>query len=492
MRLFLSLKSLMFFTLGLVLFAASSVAEINQAPPSVESLSSNVVLPDIFSNGMVIQRGRVFRVWGQAKAGTNIKIEFAGETKQVISQKDRWSLEFAPRELTAQPLVMNIFANNQLIRQIVDILVGEIWLASGQSNMQMALGGTKEKDAAFQRPEDPLLRCFNVPSKDLITKNPPLGTVWQKASRSAIGNWSAVAYHFAHELRKSLQVPIGLVNCSLGATTTEAWCSPELLAQGYPHYEKFYLSMDKSKAPPYAHPSFCYERMLSTVMPYSIRGILWYQGEGNTGRWQEQERLFPALVQEWRQKWDNPNMPVYFVQLARFEQGDWHPFRDAQRRIWEKLPHSFMAVTIDLPKDYDPNNHPIHPNTKQPIGERLALAANKLVYGLDIPTFSGPRIKSATFLNDTISLSFDFVGQGLKTSDGQALRGFSVASADMKFVMATATVEGDLVQLRGFGSIEPKWVRYGSEADMGKDKLDVNLSNRDGLPASPFTRIITR
>ena len=183
-------------------------------------------------------------------------------------------------------------------------------------------------------------------------------------------------------------------------------------------------------------------------------------------------------------------MPFYFVQLPRLDTADWHEFRNSQRRIWEIVPNSFMAVTIDIAKDYNEEEGviaKIHPTLKQPVGERLALGAKKLVYGIGAGAYSGPRIKEAKVEGAKIKLTFDFVGKGLKSLDQKPLRGFYVGDQEGEFTKAEAAIEGDFVVLSSYNENEPKQVRYAAESDMGQENLDVNLGNAEGLPASPFT-----
>jgi sialate O-acetylesterase len=448
--------------------------------------TAEVILPDIFSSGMVVQRDQPVRLWGWATHGVVIRATLEGETRSTRVTGNAWRLDFSPRPADGRVMRLEILADERLVRRIDDIVVGEVWLASGQSNMAMALGGTQGKAVGQARPADPLLRCFRVPAEVLEKTRPPLGTVWEGAAPGTVPGWTAVGYEFAYRLRESLKVPVGLVQCAQGATATESWASPELLARGWPAYEQFFAKADKTAWRPSLYPSECHRRLLSTVMPYPVRGVVWYQGEGNTSRAEEQLRLFPALVEDWRARWENPTMPFYFVQLARLERSDWHAFRDAQRRIAEALPHSFLAVTIDLPTDFNPKDNPIHPTVKQPIGERLALGALRQVYRLPGDEASGPRVREARRQGAEVALSFADAA-GLRSADGKPLRGFAVAGADRRFVPAQARIEAEQVVLGGFGGIEPAWVRYGAEAEFAPGLIDVNVCNRAGLPASPFT-----
>ena len=224
-------------------------------------------------------------------------------------------------------------------------------------------------------------------------------------------------------------------------------------------------------------------------MPFAVKGFIWYQGEGNASRAKEQQKLFPAMVDDWRKSWGNEELPFYFVQLARYERANWHEFRDAQREIAEGLPNSYLAVTIDLSKDWDQDNHPIHPTTKKPIGHRLALAALANVYGKDI-VYSGPMIKGMTVESGKAILSFEHIGGGLKTLDDKRLRGFYISSDGENFVEAVAEIKGNTVVVLDERVKNPVAVRYGAEDDLGKEGININLGNVERMPASPFTIVV--
>ena len=299
---------------------------------------------------------------------------------------------------------------------------------------------------------------------------------------------SAVAYFFAQEIQQTQGIPVGLINCSYGGTVTETWCSPKTLAAGYPVWEAYEAKAKQN--PKYARrntSSRLYNRMLKTVMPFPVKGFLWYQGEGNAGRAEEQKKLFPEMVKDWRQSWGNPKLPFYLVQLARFEPATWHAFRLAQLDVWQNTPDSYLAVTIDLSKDWKKDNHPIHPSTKAPIGHRLALAARAKVYGESELVYSGPIVRDIRIEKGKARLSFDHFGSGLAALDGKALRGFAVSGDGKQFVPGAAKIVGNVVLVSSPNITSPIAVRYGAELDMAKGKLDINLGNREKLPASPFT-----
>ncbi len=498
---------------------AEEDSEINpNLIPPVEKKIESLLIPDLFSNGMVIQQEKPIRIWGEGNPGQSIEVELEGETKKAAFEGNRWSVEFPPQKAAGQVLSIKISLEGKVVRKISDVLVGEVWLASGQSNINLRLGQCIDFEKYNKRPSDKLLRSFLVDAK-LLTDNlkGPQGTVWMSAEKEKMWMWGAVAYHFIYSLRQSLNIPVAIIECSRGGTLTEAWCRRGMLEK-FPQYKELavYKYNDNEKMGLELKASYCFERMLTTVIPYSIRGVIWYQGEGNSWDFAFQEALFTMMVGDWRSLFGDEKMPFYFVQLPRLIDSPWHGFRNAQRKIAGSLPYSFMAVTIDIPMDYefsrdfagsqayelanplkptDParQDHPIHPLIKAPVGERLALGAKALVYGLKGEgEYTGPMVKEALLQQGKIRVNFDFAIKGLKSSDEKPLRGFYVSGDGMKFIEAKATIEWDHLWLDSFGEMRPKLVRYGAEYDIPKtETLNLNLVNQDNLPASPFTLEIT-
>ncbi|MGB0578377.1 MAG: sialate O-acetylesterase [Limisphaerales bacterium] len=448
---------------------------------------ATVVLPDVFSSGMVLQRDVPIPIWGQAPDGTKVAVIFGDRDFTSTASNGRWKIVLPAMDASAKARKLTVSGSDGFRKELTDILIGDVWLASGQSNMEMHLRGAKSGEAAIAASTNPLLRLFTV-SKRLETIDGPLGDTWKVSGPATSPTMSAVAYFFAQEIQKTQGIPVGLINCSYGGTVTETWCSPKTLAGGYPVWEAYEARALKN--PKYARrntSSRLYNRMLRTVMPFPVKGFIWYQGEGNAGRAEEQKRLFPAMVKDWRQSWGNQELPFYIVQLARFEPATWHPFRIAQLDVWQNTPHSYMAVTVDLSKDWKKDNHPIHPSTKAPIGHRLALAARAQVYGETKLVYSGPVIRKMSVNKKEVILTFDHRGSGLIALDRKPLRGFAVSADGKNFVPAVAKIVGKNVVLSAAKVSKPIAVRYGAEMDMEKGKLDVNLGNKEKLPASPFT-----
>lgn len=449
--------------------------------------TATVVLPDVFSSGMVLQRDVPVPIWGQAPDGTTLVVTFKDRDFTSTARNGRWQIILPAMDASAKASKLTVSGSDGFRKELTDILIGDVWLASGQSNMEMQLRGAKTGEQAIAASANPLLRFFTV-SKKLELVDGPLGDTWKVSGPTTSPAMSAVAYFFAQEIQQTQGIPVGLINCSYGGTVTETWCSPKTLAAGYPVWEAYEAKAIQN--PKYARrntSSRLYNRMLKTVMPFPVKGFLWYQGEGNAGRAEEQKKLFPEMVKDWRQSWGNPKLPFYLVQLARFEPATWHAFRLAQLDVWQNTPDSYLAVTIDLSKDWKKDNHPIHPSTKAPIGHRLALAARANVYGESELVYSGPIGRDIQIEKGKARLSFDHLGSGLATLDGKALRGFAVSADGKQFVPGTAKIVGDTVLVSAPNITNPIAVRYGAEVDMAKGKLDINLGNREKLPASPFT-----
>ena len=445
-----------------------------------------VEMPDVFSDHMILQREATIPVWGSAENGTKISVSFAGITKTTTAKDGVWRVQFAPMEANKIPQTMTVSATDGFEKEFKNILIGDVWFASGQSNMEMHLGGTKAGKKAIAASENPMVRLFKVPHI-LEEKDWPVGTTWYEANPQSTPSRSAVGYFFINELQQELDIPVGLLDCSYGGTVTETWCSPEVLSAGYPVWEAFEpMAIKDPNWNKRNTSSYLYNRMIKSVMPFPVKGFIWYQGEANAERAEEQKKLFPAMVNDWRKSWGDETLPFYFVQVARYERANWHEFRNAQREIAETLPHSYLAVTIDLSKDWYQDNHPIHPATKKPIGHRLALAALANVYGKDI-VYSGPMVKEMTVKSGKAILSFEHIGGGLKTLDDKRLRGFYISADGENFVEAVAEIKKNTVVVSDKRVKKPIAVRYAAEDDLGIEGIHVNLGNTDGLPASPFT-----
>ncbi len=481
-------------------------------------LFAAVKLHPLFSDGAVLQRDMKVPIWGWADDGEKVTVQVGNQEKSAAAKDGKWSMTLDAME-AGGPHVLTVSSGGQTI-EVKDVLVGEVWLASGQSNMQWPISRTANAEAVIAAAANPSIRLLTVPRRGA---NEPQSTVeanWTACSPDSVKEFSAVAYYFGRELQKVLGVPVGLINTSYGGTPAEAWTSrgqlaakPQLAGMleddartiaNLPETQKRFedelakwkeeekLAKEQGKEPPRRpqppagensphRPSVLHNAMIAPLVPYAVRGAIWYQGESNAGRAYQYRTLFPAMIEDWRHAWGQDDFPFLFVQLAPFmkitsepAESAWAELRDAQLQTSLTLPKTAMAVITDVGDEAD-----IHPQQKEPVGLRLALAARALAYGEKIE-YSGPVLKRQEIRKDRIVLSFDHVGDGLAVK-GDSLTGFTIAGKDRRWVSAYAEVQGDQVAVWTPEVPEPVAVRYGwANYPLG------NLWNKSGLPASPF------
>lgn len=430
------------------------------------SAHSVVKLHPLFSDGAVLQQAALIPIWGTAPPHEKITVRFSGQVASTQADADgQWIVKLGPFQASSQGLSLWIEGKNRL--EIKDVVVGEVWMCSGQSNMafplKQAIGGADVAQVA-----DPLIRAANT-----------LGE-WVASSPQTSPAFSAVAFFFARALRRDLKVPVGLFMSAAGGTPAEMWMPRDAIQNsGARRVIVGQTSVQIGDPTQLTEKSgSLYAKSIKPYQPYAIRGVLWYQGETNQNVGYDYRKTFPALIQSWRRDWEQGNFPFLFVQLASFENERNHHFvdvRDSQFWTLKNVANTAMVVSFDKSTPDD-----VHPPDKKPIGERLWLAARALAYGEKDLVYSGPLFKSAEVQNGQIVVSFDSVGQGLETR-GEVLKDFLIAGDDGKFVPAEAEIVGDTVLVSSPQIIFPRWVRYGwSNTPSG------NLWNRDGLPASPF------
>jgi sialate O-acetylesterase len=471
----------------------------------------------LFSDHMVLQSGMPVPVWGTADPGEKVTVGFLKQKKSVIAGKDgKWMVRFSKLK-PGGPFEMTISGKNSITIQ--DVLVGEVWLGSGQSNMQFPVSkqhapyaGLLNEEQEIAAANYPQIRMFTgKPSKSYEPQSDIAGQ-WLICSPQTVGDFSAVGYLFARDLQKALNVPVGIVLEAYGASTAEAWVDRDTLAADaslkpmldrFDALETFYRQNPKAttdQAPPAPQtlnarppgkpgpirdpaqdqhePTVLFNAMINPVIPYAIRGAIWYQGESITGA-KAGLTLYPhvldALINDWRRVWGEGNFPFYEVQLPALKNVSNNPLvREGQAAILS-LPNTAMAVTIDIG---DPDN--VHPKNKEPLGDRLTLIALANTYGHNIEYY-GPVYESMKVEGSAIRLTFTHVGGGL-VAKGGPLKWFQIAGADQKFVDADATIDGDSVVVRSAGVTAPVAVRYAW--DNYPD--GANLYNAAGLPAAPF------
>jgi sialate O-acetylesterase len=464
---------------------------------------------------MVLQRDRPIHVWGWSAPGEKVAVEFHGASRAAAGDSQgNWSV-YLPPEPAGGPYRLTVTASNRIV--LDDVLLGDVWLASGQSNMEMPLkgfGGAPLKNSAEEiaGAGHPQIRLIHIPRKtaDYPLRNADVS--WTACTPDTAADFSAVAYFFGRELNAREHVPIGLFDATWGGTPAEAWVSLQTISGDAALMPVFATrsrmmqsqaeaaaiveaerredeaARQAGKTPP-SHPwrpdpaswapAWLFNGMIAPETPYAIRGVIWYQGESNSrlAFASMYGRIFPALIADWRAQWHQGDFPFLFVQIANFTSNPteaWAAIREAQRRSLA-VANTAMVVTADIG---DPGN--VHPADKQTVGARLALAARALAYGEKVE-YSGPLFRQAAADGHDMRIWFDHAGGGL-AARGDALQGFEVAGADGRFVAADARIDGQTVVAASARVAEPRYVRYGwANAPV------VNLYNAEGLPASPFT-----
>jgi sialate O-acetylesterase len=475
---------------------------------SLSSVPADVVLSKLFGDHMVLQQNQPIRIWGQAEPGEQVTAELAGKSASGKAGEDRrWRIDLPAMAADGKAHTLTVKGNNSLT--LNDVLLGEVWICSGQSNMEWTpkkniLNG-KEEIATATHPE---IRLFNVPGHVSVPEplDDPRGQ-WQICSPETIADFSAVGYFFGREIQQQLKVPVGLVGTNWGGTRIEPW-TPPVGFRAVPQLKDIVDKLDAPKpaieaTPPGKRgkgkpggggPAEIYNGMVHALTPLSARGVIWYQGESNAADGLQYEYLKEALVKGWRKVFENDDLSFHWVQLANFRQpdanpagGGWGPVREGQRRAL-RLPHTGMAVIIDIG---DAKN--IHPANKQDVGKRLSLWALAKDYGKDI-VCSGPLYKGMKKEDGKIRIEFDHTGTGLMAAQkqgldpatetpGAELTQFAIQDAAGAWHWAKATIDGDSVLVWNDEVKDPAHVRFGYQSN----PVGINLYNKEGLPASQFT-----
>jgi len=489
---------------------------------------AKIKLPALVSDHMVLQRGAKTNVWGWAAPGEKVTVKFAGKTAETTAGADgKWSARLIGLDDAARG---DLVVSGEDEKTVRDVLVGEVWVASGQSNMEMAVASAKDFEQENAAANFPQVRMFTVKKAASIAPKDDCEGEWLVTTPENVGRFSAVGYFFARELNQKLNAPVGVVHSSWGGTPAEFW-TPAAVMEREPAFKRYFARWEQEKknypqakaaydqarakwqtaadqakaegkplpqaprAPrggdDFGAPGCLWNAMIEPVLPCTIAGAIWYQGEANAGDDENAKlyrQLFPTMILSWRQAWSGAGLdaelgrefPFLFVQLANFrarrdEPGDsyWAVLRESQTMTLE-LPRTGMAVAIDIGDAED-----IHPKNKQEVGQRLALSARAQVYFQEIE-YSGPLFASAQEEDGKVRLSFRN-SDGLKASDGGKIKGFAIAGEDHKFVWADVEIDGDHILVSSPQVPKPVAVRYG-----WADNPEVNLINGAGLPASPF------
>lgn len=492
---------------------------------------ADVKLPAIFADHMVLQRDQKVPVWGWADDGEKVTVEFAGQKAEATTKDGKWTVSLPALKANSTGAVFTVKGKNAI--ELQDVLVGEVWFCSGQSNMEMTVNGSKNAKEEMAAAKNPRIRHFKVPHVTDITPQTEVKTTggWQETTPATVGPFTAVGYFFAREIEKELDVPIGLIGCNWGGTRIDPWIppvgwqsvpalkenfadklstfptrtpvmeqytqpvldtdgKPTLDANGKPNVVTVTETNGRPKLRPKldadgkpmmtasnGSPTAIYNAMVHPIIPYAIRGALWYQGESNNGEGMLYFEKMKALIAGWRSLWQEGDFPFYYVQLAPNHYG--RP--EALPGIWEaqtaalSVPNTGMAVITDAATVAN-----IHPPDKQTVGHRLALWALTKTYKKPVVGYASPLFDTLKIEGTNARVSFKNA-EGLKSLNDQPLTWFTIAGEDKKFVPAKAEILGNSVIVSAPEVQKPVAVRFG-----WNELAEPNLANAAGLPASPF------
>jgi len=485
---------------------------------------ADVTLPHVFGSHMVLQRDQTIPVWGWADPGESVEVKL-GDLPAATATADEsgtWRVDL-PAQPAGGPVALTVTGKNALT--LDDVLLGDVWVCSGQSNMEWTVDGCTDADLARAEANYPRIRHIQVPKVPAGTPARDFEGAWQICAPETVGGFTAVGYFFARHLHRELNVPIGLINSSWGGTAIDPWVPPvgyvplpalqgtlEAVMLTDPRSETYkkalgdYLTqldawrtkagdaltgetpLDPAPAYPDAikpmntagQPTALYNGMVAPLVPYGIRGAIWYQGESNHGEGMLYAEKMKALIGGWREVWKQGEFPFYYVQIAPWHYGDEDPtilpiFWEAQAAA-ESIPNTGMAVVNDI-ADYND----IHPKNKQDVGKRLALLALNRTYGQTDVVCSGPTFRELSTEGNTLRVRFDNVGSGLVSRDGKPLTWFEIIGPESDYTKADATIDGDSVLLTAPGVENPCAVRFAWHKS-----AEPNLSNKEGLPTGAF------
>ncbi|MEO8613736.1 MAG: sialate O-acetylesterase [Luteolibacter sp.] len=479
------------------------------------SLHAKVTLAPLFADGAVLQREKPVPIWGTSDPGERISVAFAGQILQTTADADgHWRVNLAALATTVTGRDLVVKGADTVT--LHDVLVGEVWIASGQSNMEFSLSRTDVSTANY-----PLLRQFKVAHQSSYTPHTTLDGSWASAVPASAAKFSAVAYFFGLELYQKLNVPVGIINSSWGGTGVNAWIDPDtyransewsrkfesqekalhVTPEKTAAYEQALADWNKGKAdakaanqpfakaapkPPAGTASHTtmaglYNGMIRPLEPYAVRGFIWYQGESNHAQTKEYAPLFSAMITGWRKRFAQGDLPFYWVQLPNFDFGNrnqdtwqWAQLREGQTQTL-KLPNTGQAITIDVGEA-----KALHPPKKKPVGERLARLALARTYAMKGVIDSGPVFAAATHAGGTYHITYQPSTSTLKAAPA-GLTGFELAGEDKVFHDAEATIEGASVIVSSAAVPAPVAVRYAY-----RNAPVAGLFNAEGLPAAPF------
>lgn len=447
--------------------------------------------PQILSSDMVLQQGQEVPIWGTAKPGERITVRFEKQRRNTRADKDgHWMVRLSPLKANKIPKDLHINGSKTAI-VYKNIVVGEVWLCSGQSNMEYTMQrnplfappakGNDLTAIELQKPANPMIRVFH-------SKRDNTPSSWKVADRESLAKTSAAGYFFAKALQEKLDVPVGIITAALGGSRIEAWTAGKAYAEAPLFADEFAKTGKVWKL----EPGTLYDKMIAPLAPFALKGFLWYQGENSCGvRDRQYAEKYEVMVHDWRNAFQNPSAPFYSVLLGAYvfsnklHRGgpaltaeELPIFRAQQIASTKRVTHSDFTVVTDLTDDV----RDIHPSYKWEVGARLARLALAKDYGFSDIVWSGPRVQAQTTVADSILLTFDHAGSGLKTNDGRRLNWFEIAGEDGVFRPALADFKAhNQVVVHHHEIASPKYVRFGWH-----ETAIPNFVNSEGLPAAPF------
>ncbi len=450
-----------------------------------EVARAEVNLPQLFSDHMVLQRHQSIPVWGQADPDQRVTVSIHNTSRSTTAGEDgHWRVDL-PSLKAGGPYRLTVEGSDRTV--INDVLIGEVWVCSGQSNMEWHLQNTREakEDQAVQQAQFDRIRLFKLPRMASETPENRLqkSVKWTPVIPETIRQFSAVGYFFGRRLHRVLEqpagkqkrIPVGLIQSAWGGSKAEAWTSRSAL---HTHPQLRSLLSSKEDLKTRHNPAVLHNAMIRPLIPFAIRGAIWYQGESNIGKPYQYRTLFSTMIRDWRDRWQQGDFPFYYVQLAPYDYGNrgslpllW----EAQLRTHRLLPRTGIAVINDYGNPED-----IHPRTKQPVGERLARWALQQVYNQNTVA-SGPLYERVSIQEDQATIYFKHTGDGLRVRSGAELNQFQIAGPDRTFHPANAKIDGNTVIVHSDDVQHPVAVRYA-----WGDTAKPNLLNSEGLPASTF------
>ncbi|MGJ8658343.1 MAG: sialate O-acetylesterase [Cellulophaga fucicola] len=429
----------------------------------------------LFQNNMVLQRNAPIAVFGKAETEKSVTVTFKNKTYNTKVKNGNWKV-YLDKSEAGGPFELSINGKNEIT--LSNVLVGEVWLCSGQSNMEMPVKGNIGQpvigsNLAILNSANTQIRLFEVGKKAAAEPLDNCEGTWKTATPESVKDFSAVAYFYGKMLQENLNVPIGLINSSWGGTPAEAWTPNEIIKTELKEFSHWKSDMSK----PQKLPSLLYNGMIHPLESYTIKGAIWYQGEANKTYHQSYTKLFSAMIGSWRSRWNQGDFPFYFVQIAPLSWGgdDQAFLREKQLKTMLTVPNTGMVVTLDLGEKEN-----IHPAEKQKVGQRLALWALAKTYNFKGIEFSGPIYKSMKVVGNKASVQFNYAPNGV-ANFGKKMSGFKVAGEDRIFYDAQAKIVKGQLEVFSKEVQTPIAVRYGWSA-----WVDGSLFNTAGLPASSF------